>query len=268
MGVPTFARFVIGLVYGVYENKSGDLMMKKIAFISDIHGNLPAFKAVLKDIKENNCTEIVNLGDSIAIGPSPSEVLELLKSNSIESVLGNHESYYIFGLENQLNMHEGEREHQKWVHSTLGNKYKKYIMEFPLYNLRQIEGNQVLYLHYPSVMTEGNQPKFSSIPKDQNVEAFRKLFVPYDFNIVVFGHHHVSCCIYDKEFDQYYINTGSVGCSTNQLASYVIVCFENEEIEINQRAVEYDTSILVNEMIERNPPEYENLLKWFYGIEI
>ena len=42
--------------------------MEKIAIISDIHGNLESFKAVLKDIKEKNIDKIICLGDIIAKG--------------------------------------------------------------------------------------------------------------------------------------------------------------------------------------------------------
>ena len=39
--------------------------MDKIAIISDIHGNLEALKAVLKDIQERNIDKIFCLGDII-----------------------------------------------------------------------------------------------------------------------------------------------------------------------------------------------------------
>lgn len=35
----------------------------KIAVISDIHGNMQALQAVLKNIKEENCDKIFCLGD-------------------------------------------------------------------------------------------------------------------------------------------------------------------------------------------------------------
>ena len=45
--------------------------MKTFAIISDIHGNLDAFEAVLRDIETLSITEIFSLGDNIGYGPEP-----------------------------------------------------------------------------------------------------------------------------------------------------------------------------------------------------
>ena len=45
-------------------------MKKRIALISDIHGNLEALESILEDIKTKNIDEIICLGDTIAIGPN------------------------------------------------------------------------------------------------------------------------------------------------------------------------------------------------------
>ena len=63
----------------------------RIAIISDIHGNLDAFEQVLADIDRSNIDEIVSLGDNIGYGPQPEEVVELIQTRRIESVIGNHE---------------------------------------------------------------------------------------------------------------------------------------------------------------------------------
>lgn len=63
----------------------------KVAVISDIHGNLEAFTEVLADIDRAGADSIVCLGDLIGYGPNPEEVVRLLRSRSIPSVMGNHE---------------------------------------------------------------------------------------------------------------------------------------------------------------------------------
>ena len=45
----------------------------KIAIISDIHGNLEALKATLKDINKKQVDKIICLGDTIAKGIHPHE---------------------------------------------------------------------------------------------------------------------------------------------------------------------------------------------------
>jgi len=49
--------------------------MKRVALISDIHGNAVALEAVLADIARRAVDGIVGLGDVAAGGPQPREAL-------------------------------------------------------------------------------------------------------------------------------------------------------------------------------------------------
>ncbi len=69
-----------------------------IAFISDIHGNLPALQAVLKDIDSlGTIDRVLCLGDVIGYGPQPVETLELVASRCKLILMGNHEHAVIHG---------------------------------------------------------------------------------------------------------------------------------------------------------------------------
>lgn len=61
------------------------------AVISDIHGNLEAFREVLKDIDARGVDAVISLGDNVGYGPDPEGVVELLREREIPSVMGNHE---------------------------------------------------------------------------------------------------------------------------------------------------------------------------------
>ncbi len=63
----------------------------RIAVISDIHGNLEAFERVLDDIVQQKVDHIVSLGDNIGYGADSEAVIQLLRSNGVTSILGNHE---------------------------------------------------------------------------------------------------------------------------------------------------------------------------------
>lgn len=63
----------------------------KTAVISDIHGNLEAFREVLDDIGQNGADAVVSLGDNIGYGPDPEEVSQIIRNRNIPSVMGNHE---------------------------------------------------------------------------------------------------------------------------------------------------------------------------------
>jgi predicted phosphodiesterase len=71
--------------------KTNGKLIMRIAVISDVHGNLEALEEVLADIDRLDIEESICLGDNIGYGPEPEEVLNLLRSRDIPSVVGNHE---------------------------------------------------------------------------------------------------------------------------------------------------------------------------------
>lgn len=67
----------------------------QIALISDIHGNAIALRAVLADIARFDVAEILCLGDVVADGPQPNEVLAILQEEEIPSVIGNTDKFLL-----------------------------------------------------------------------------------------------------------------------------------------------------------------------------
>ncbi len=71
--------------------------MQKIAIISDIHGNLPALQAVLKDINTvYKADQIYCLGDLTDGAPWHNEVIELIQELNIPTIMGNHDERIAF----------------------------------------------------------------------------------------------------------------------------------------------------------------------------
>lgn len=63
----------------------------RIAFVSDIHGNLPALEAVVADIHRRGADMIVNLGDSLSGPLLPRETAHYLIAAGWPTLAGNHE---------------------------------------------------------------------------------------------------------------------------------------------------------------------------------
>jgi diadenosine tetraphosphatase ApaH/serine/threonine PP2A family protein phosphatase len=63
----------------------------RIALLSDVHGNLPAFEAVLADIDAEGVEEIWCLGDLVGYGAAPDACVELARSRCDLSLAGNHD---------------------------------------------------------------------------------------------------------------------------------------------------------------------------------
>lgn len=57
-------------------------MQKRIALLSDIHGNITALDAVLKDAEHEMCEDFWVLGDVVMQGPGASEVFDKLETHS------------------------------------------------------------------------------------------------------------------------------------------------------------------------------------------
>lgn len=64
---------------------------RRIALISDVHANLPAFQAVLEDIRKEGVDQIWNLGDVVGYGAQPNECVALARETCDLCLVGNHD---------------------------------------------------------------------------------------------------------------------------------------------------------------------------------
>jgi diadenosine tetraphosphatase ApaH/serine/threonine PP2A family protein phosphatase len=63
----------------------------RIALISDVHANLPAFRAVLDDVAEAGVDETWCLGDLVGYGAQPDECVALAREACQVCLVGNHD---------------------------------------------------------------------------------------------------------------------------------------------------------------------------------
>lgn len=101
---------------------------RQIAIFTDIHGLLYPTIAILNDIKKRNISEIYSLGDSIGVGPNPSQVLDLLGENGVKAINGNSEDYSTIGVE-PFNSYFSKRkiQSQMWTLSQLTSEQIKQL---------------------------------------------------------------------------------------------------------------------------------------------
>jgi predicted phosphodiesterase len=87
--------------------------MQRIAFLSDIHANLEALEAVLRDVDALAPDLVVVLGDTVNYGPNPRECVELVERHADVVLMGNHEKEVAFPEADEL---EGDaREMAEWT---------------------------------------------------------------------------------------------------------------------------------------------------------
>ncbi len=69
----------------------------RIAVLADIHGNLPALEAVLKDVDNLGVDAIWVAGDHVGYNPWPNEVVRVLRERKVTAIRGNHDRAALTG---------------------------------------------------------------------------------------------------------------------------------------------------------------------------
>ena len=64
---------------------------RRLAVLSDIHGNLAALEAVIADLERRGVRQVVNLGDSLSGPLLPRQTAQLLMAQDWVQLAGNHE---------------------------------------------------------------------------------------------------------------------------------------------------------------------------------
>jgi len=67
----------------------------RLAVVSDIHGNLPALEAVVRDLVARGVDRVINLGDSVSGPLRPLETAQFLMAQDWVHLAGNHERQVI-----------------------------------------------------------------------------------------------------------------------------------------------------------------------------
>lgn len=234
----------------------------KIIISTDVHANLLALQAVLSVAQAEGYDLLLHLGDAVAIGPYPSETLDLLLSTPrIRFIKGNHDQWFAEGLPNPIPewMSEGEVEHQHWTHAQVDPSLKRIVSEWPMIIQENFDGVQVAFMHYRFDKTT---MQFESVVRNPTEAQLETLFQPFSEPIIFYGHTHVFT---DQQASSRYINPGSLGCFNQPVARYTILEIENGAYHVEHRAVEYKDDDLWKTFEERKVPEREFLYKAFFG---
>jgi len=79
------------------RDRSGDLLslpaesFRRAAAIADVHANLPALEAVVREARRRKTDLFICAGDIVGIGAFPNKVVKKLKSEDVLSVIGNYD---------------------------------------------------------------------------------------------------------------------------------------------------------------------------------
>ena len=214
----------------------------KYAIIADIHGNLEAFQTVLADIKSQNATHIVCLGDVVGYNANPKECLEMVRELNVPCVKGNHDEYC--STDDRLegfNPHAADAVH--WTRAQLSDEEKRWLRDLKYTRMAA---------NFTMVHATLDAPQRWGYVFDKLAAAAS---FPYqNTQVCFFGHTHVPVAFmrdsvvrggtYSKfkmePRKKYFVNVGAVGQprDSNPKAAYVV--FDPQEGTIELRRLEYD----------------------------
>ncbi len=112
---------------------------KTVVFISDIHGNIDALEKVLDQLNEE---EIYCLGDTVGYGPQPKRCVELVRSISSGTIMGNHDAAVAEELD-YSSFNPVARRLTDWTRGRLGSEQLRYLQNLP----RSLERKQFQLFH-------------------------------------------------------------------------------------------------------------------------
>ncbi len=102
-----------------------------MVILSDIHSNLEAFQAVLKDISHEQVDQVLFLGDIVGYAADPDECIETLRGLTPHVVAGNHDRAAV-GLTDTDNLNPLARAAVEWTAETITADHAAFLTRLPL----------------------------------------------------------------------------------------------------------------------------------------
>jgi len=252
----------------------------RLAIVSDIHANLPAFLAVLEDIKSQGIdnAHIICLGDVVGYGPQPAECVELAMKLRV-TICGNHDWAV---LHEPLGFNRIARQAIFWTRSVLkpgplsllGKKRRMwdFLRRLP----RSFQDGDYLFVHGSPRSPIEEYVLRSDLDEILN-EMTQKLRENFEKTpwVSFCGHSHIPVILtsqpayidprdfYDSELrlshdHKYIINIGSVGQPRDRDPRACYVILDTATPSIRYRRVEYN--IAETQKLIRENPQLDNAL--------
>lgn len=98
----------------------------RIAVLSDIHGNRPAFEAVLTAVERAEAQRVWCLGDLVGYGAEPDACVELARARTDHCLAGNHD----LGVRGTISLDEFSRGAElaaRWTQETIAEENLDYL---------------------------------------------------------------------------------------------------------------------------------------------
>ncbi|GLU52900.1 metallophosphoesterase family protein [Dyadobacter frigoris] len=185
----------------------------RIALLSDIHANLPAFEAVLEDLQKQKPDAVYCLGDLVGYNVWPNQVIGLIRSHGIATIAGNHD-LKVSKIHPSKETCSTEKS-SEYAYKLVGSKERDYLLTLPRhlkveFQLHEDTLNMLLVHGSPRSI---NEYLLEQLPEDYMIEMVKE----FKADILCFGHSHkpyhriINSRENGADHFHHLINTGSVG---------------------------------------------------------
>ena len=240
-------------------------MKRRIALLSDVHGNATALEAVLADAESQAVTDYWFLGDLLMPGTGRRNILDRLEQLPISlQVRGNWEDSLWHALHQKLDLTRPSHLYlTKLCHFVLEEILPEEIdrmRELPLQVLTEVAGLKIAVSHHLPDKNWGRE-----LIHIGNQSDFDRLFEGNEAVIAIYGHIHQQFLRYGTG-GQLIINPGSIGqpffldatLRQDLRAQYAILEIDETGLkDVDMRRVAYDVEQELARARELQLPYYE-----------
>ena len=240
--------------------------------LSDVHGNLPALDAVLRDIRarQGDLQATYHLGDLVGYSPWPNEVVETLRDAKVFGVAGNYDStvatdYKHCGCRAESPQQEAlAHMSYEWTRAHVSAHTKTLLGGLPFrINVRPFGG----HVAGPTVALVHATPMSNLVyvTEDRSDAFLLKMAQQASLqsgDVLCFGHTHIP---WHREVDGiHFVNTGSVGRPKDgdARACYVVLHISTAGATVDFVRVPYDVEHTARAVIHAGlPHEFADFLR-------
>ena len=236
--------------------------MKRVAVITDIHGNLPALEASLQAIDAIGVDGLFCGGDLVGYGPHPNQVCALIQERGIPTIYGNYDYAIARELDDcgcaYVTQHDRELGQQSvaWTLAHTDHAAKDFMRTLPSDLSFELGDASVHLVH-------GSPRKVNEyLFEDKPASLYQRLAAAETAGTLVFGHTH-------KPWIHTYggvlfINCGSVGKPKDgdpRAGFAILELDESGQVRASIERVPYDAQAVAHEVAAAGlPGEYAEKL--------
>ena len=230
--------------------------------IGDIHANAQAFEVALKHLEASGVDKILNVGDLVGYGASPSEVISMARAEMhMVTIAGNHDRQVTGQVDPRMRLTATKA--LEWTRDNLSPANVRFLAALPE---GQVIDNKFIMVH--GSLVERDAYILTAGEVKRNLECMLREFG--HLKVCVFGHTHVPMLISTrgvvadlhktKSFklepgEAYMINPGSVGQPRDRCPLAAFAIFDDESLSVTFIRKPYEIADAQRTIVQAGLPE-------------